>query len=146
MRRLLSHVLMHPGRVVCLGISTLLLFVLTAAHYAFGGVSAVGLFRSADATLTLMLAIDSPTKLLQNQSPLLIGFGWMICLMGWLFLPLMIGVLVDVSLNRAESYSKLRLLFRELGIAAELDGEKLRRFTDEMMERAAKIIARKEGK
>jgi len=58
-------------------------------------------------------------------------------------LPLVVGVLVDVSVSRVESYAKLRLMFRELGMTANLDGENLTRFTDRMMERAAKIIAGK---
>jgi hypothetical protein len=57
---------------------------------------------------------------------------------------LLIGVMVDISLNRVESYSKLRVMFRELGASAKLDGQNLKKFTDEMMERAARIVSGKE--
>jgi len=115
------------------------------AFVAPGGVSFNSVCQSVDTTLTLMLAIDSPTKMFQNRSPLLVGFGWLICLMGWLFLPLLIGVFVDVSMSRAESRSKLRLMFRELGLAAKLDGDNLQKFVEELMEKAAKIVAGKEN-
>jgi len=145
MRRLLGQALQHPGRILGLAMLVLLLFIFTTAYTAPGGVSITSLCQSVDTTLTLMLAIDSPTKMLQNHSPFILGFGWLVCLMGWLFLPLLIGVLVDISLSRVESYSKLRLMFRELGLAANLDGDKLKKFTDEMMERAARIVAGRES-
>jgi hypothetical protein len=145
MRKLMSLVLQHPGRIVGVAFLVLVGFVLTVAFVAPGGVSFNSVCQSVDTTLTLMLAIDSPTKMFQNRSPLLVGFGWLICLMGWLFLPLLIGVFVDVSMSRAESRSKLRLMFRELGLAAKLDGDNLQKFVEELMEKAAKIVAGKEN-
>lgn len=144
MRKLLAGALQHPGRILGLGLMILLVFIFATACTAPCGLSFDSFRKSIDTTLTLLLAIDSPTKMLQGHSSLIISFGWLVCLMGWLFLPLFVGVLVDVSVSRVESYTKLRLMFRELGLGAKLDGGNLKRFTDEMMEKAAKIIAGKE--
>jgi len=143
MRRSLHLALQHPGRVAGFGLAVLLLFISVTTFVEPSGFSIPSLGRSIDTTLTLMLAIDSPSKMLQNHSPLLVTFGWLVCLMGWLFLPLVLGTLVDISLSRAEAYSKLRALFRELGIASQLDGAKLEAFVDEMMREAARIVAAK---
>jgi putative effector of murein hydrolase LrgA (UPF0299 family) len=145
MRRLLGQVLQHPGRILGLALLVLLVFVLTTASAVPAGLSIDSLCQSLDTTLTLLLAIDSPTKMLENRSAFVVGFGWLVCLMGWLFLPLLIGVLVDISLSRVESYSKLRLMFRELGLSAKLDNENLEKFTDEMMEKVARIVAGRDG-
>jgi hypothetical protein len=117
MRKLLVWALHHPGRVTIFALSVLRVFVVTIAALDPCGFSFESIGRSTDIALTLLLAIDSPSKLLHNPS--LIVFGWLACLMGWLFLPL--GMLVDTSVTRAESYSELEVLFRELGHSSDLD-------------------------
>jgi hypothetical protein len=142
LRGLLDKALQHPGRLLGLSIAIIILFIAATTATAPGGISIPALRDSIDRMLTLLLAIDSPRQVLRGHGMAMIVLGWMVCLMGWLFVPLLVGVLVDISLSRVESYVKLRLMFRELGVSANLDGETLKNFVDEMMERAAHIIAR----
>jgi apolipoprotein N-acyltransferase len=145
MRRLLGWALQHPGRVLSLAAFVLVVFVFTIASTASSGMSIASLRQSVGTTLTLMLAIDSPAKMLENRSVFIISFGWLVCLMGWLVLPLLVGVLVDISISRGESYSKLRLMFRDLGRSANLNEEALKKFTDEMMKKAERMVNGREN-
>ena len=144
MRKILGGALQHPGRVLGFALAVLLVFIFTTASTSASGISIDSIRQAVDTALTLLLAIDSPTNMLRNQSRLIVSFGWLICLMGWLFLPLIVGVLVDVSVSRVGSYSKLQLMFRELGLNANLDADNVRQFTDEMMKKAERIIAGEE--
>jgi hypothetical protein len=141
MRKLLVKTLTHPGRVLLVEFFLLAVFVFSVASAPPCGLSVSSLGRAVETALTLLLAIDSPAKMLENRSAFIVGYGWMICLMGWLFLPLLFGVLVDISVGRAEAYSKLRLMFRDLGVSAHLKDGDLKRFADQMMESVERILA-----
>jgi len=64
-------------------------------------------------------------------------------MMGWLILPLIVGFVVDVSLGRAQSYLKLRMLIRDMGAAFDLEGADLEKFSNEMMKKVDMMLSAK---
>jgi hypothetical protein len=46
--------------------------------------------------------------------------GWLICIVGWLFIPLLVAAIVDLAMQRAEREAEVRMklyrFFRDAGV------------------------------
>jgi len=121
MRHVASFVINHPGLFFLAALGMALLFAFDAAipqhSFRFG----------LNAALTLLMLMDSPRHVLQNPQLPMVIFGWLVCVIGWLLLPVAVGIVIDAAMRRKETEEqsegllRLRLyqFYLELGVPAE---------------------------
>ena len=67
--------------------------------------------------------MEPPRAVLQHPQLPMVIFGWLICVVGWLLVPLLIGAMVDVTMSSKQSEAELRLrlyrYFQDCGVPEE---------------------------
>jgi len=66
-----------------------------------------------------------------------------VCLLGWLVIPLLIAVVIDVGLQHSETDSILRFKFYQIGVKEGLSGSDLTKFIDTMVRKTNEAVASK---
>jgi len=84
--------------------------------------------------------MEAPSAQLVSAPLYFLLLGWTICILGWLFVPLLVGALLDASFQRLESERKFRMIFEQVGISMGLTGPQLKRFVDGMLQKKDEII------
>jgi hypothetical protein len=121
--RAFAALIPRAGLLLFAAAITVLLFLISL--WLIKGHSLAAFSDSAQTTLSLLMAMDSPKNLLPHM-PWLIAAGWLVSLAGWLFFPLLVTQIFDNLLTQqgleAEYAVKLRALGAELGLSGqELD-------------------------
>jgi hypothetical protein len=122
-----------------------LAFAATIAFKTCGTVSS----RAAagiEATLKLLTLMESPHTALPSPPPWLIVFGWGVCVIGWLFLPLVIGAIFESALSRSEADMKTLFTFYQIGAKLGFIGEDLTEFAERVKEEMTRRIKERGGK
>jgi hypothetical protein len=92
-----------------------LLFALLVGIQDQGAFSLHSLRVGLNTSLMLMTQMEPPRALLNNPSTPMVIFGWLICVLGWLIVPLLVGVIVEVGMEGDQSESQFRIrLYRYL--------------------------------
>ncbi len=142
MYRLIAFVFKHSHAVFLVAIFT---FFLTVVEYIFFSSYARSSHSVANALRTsasFIMGLESP-RALAPTTPVP-GFveitSWILCLVGWLLIPLCVGVMVSYGNRMREQQDDIDL--RLLNVAKELgyDREKAKRYVKQQKERIYTLI------
>jgi hypothetical protein len=131
MRRVASFIINNPGWFFLVALGLSVVFAIVAA------VPQCSLRFGLSATLTLLMLMDSPSHVLQNPHLPMIIFGWLICVVGWLLLPVVIGIMIDAATRgqetEAERKRALRLVLYPYLTAQNIPDDKIDDAVNEFM-------------
>jgi hypothetical protein len=111
----------------------------TAATFG-GGFCPVSFTAGFEAMLKLLMQIESPHSAMPSPSPAMIPFGWIVCILGWLIIPLLIAAVIDVGLQRSETDRILSFKFYQIGVAEGLSGSELTKFIETMIRKTNEAV------
>lgn len=136
----LAHVLIRfSGTLLVTILGLALLFATIAGIQDKGNLSFQSMRVGLNATLMLMMQMDPPRTVLSGTSLLMVVFGWLICMLGWLVVPLLVGIIVDVGIGGQESESELRMRLYRYFRAAGVPEEQLDTAVQEAIDRMSAI-------
>ena len=135
MRRSIVWLVQNAGTLLLFGLALSLIFAALAACQSYGGLSFGSFLGGLQATLKLLMMIEPPRSALSalttNASRSMVLFGWLICIMGWLFIPLLIAFMVDLAMRHEETLWELRITLYRFYQAQGLTGEDLEKAVEQ---------------
>lgn len=125
-QRIARILIRFSGKLLVIMLVLALLFATIAGVQDEKTLSVQSMRVGVNATLMLLTQMEPPRIVLKNPSVVLVVFGWFICVLGWLIVPLLVGVIVDVGMGGQQNESELRVrlyrCFLDAGVSpAQLD-------------------------
>src|SRR6266849_9441984 len=132
-KRLLDIPLKHLIGFLYGGCFVFLTFAVSYAMVESSDFSLTSLRHGLSASASLLMTLESPRQMLSSPPYWLKAFGWIVCLCGWLMIPVLAGALVSENLKLVERDQHYRGRFKLWGQQLGKRGEELDAFIEEMM-------------
>ncbi len=144
-QRVVAAMIRSAGWCLLAALGLALVFAVWVGWQTPGSFSLYSFQVGLSATLALLMLMEPPRSILQPvlQHPGLpmVIYGWLICVIGWLLLPLFIGVMIDVVAGVEESELVLRMRLYKYGLHKGIPADEIDQWVEQRVRSIRKIMS-----